>query len=404
MNSLTRCGDKLYFRAGDGKVGQELWMSDGTKAGTKLVKDIRKGKPSSHPQNMTLVGSTVYFTAEIPLFGRELYKSDGSKGPGTSLVANINPGKEGSNPNHLTDVNGTLMFVAETLNAGIELWKSDGTAVGTVMVKDINPGPTGSAPRSLVSANGKLFFTADVVGPGRELWVSDGTATGTNLVKDLLPGAGSGIGMMVQAGMGSRVVFRGRDTATDWELFVSDGTAAGTVRVVDVRKGAAGSDVQSIRACIGRILFQADDGKVGSELHAVPMKAVGGTWIANYGKGCAGGSGKIPAMKSDGSPTLGAKTFSAVITDSRPAAPCALLVGIKISLPIGNGCTILAHSLVEILATTSAAGLAKFPIPIPNNTFVLGAKVAFTGAVIDPGGKAFGAAGVADGLEIIVGR
>jgi ELWxxDGT repeat protein len=37
-------GGKLFFTAGDGVHGRELWTSDGTEAGTVLVKDIKPGK------------------------------------------------------------------------------------------------------------------------------------------------------------------------------------------------------------------------------------------------------------------------------------------------------------------------------------------------------------------------
>ena len=37
---LTRVGSTLYFSADDGSSGRELWKSNGTAGGTKLVKDV----------------------------------------------------------------------------------------------------------------------------------------------------------------------------------------------------------------------------------------------------------------------------------------------------------------------------------------------------------------------------
>ena len=42
--SLTNVGGTLFFSADDGTHGSELWKSDGTAAGTVLVKDINPGQ------------------------------------------------------------------------------------------------------------------------------------------------------------------------------------------------------------------------------------------------------------------------------------------------------------------------------------------------------------------------
>jgi len=53
-------------------TGYELWKSDGTEAGTVLVKDIAFGSNSSYPWNLTAAGSTLYFMAYDGTTGYEL--------------------------------------------------------------------------------------------------------------------------------------------------------------------------------------------------------------------------------------------------------------------------------------------------------------------------------------------
>jgi hypothetical protein len=109
-------------------------------------------------------------------------------------------------------------------------------------------------------------------------------------------------------------------------------------------------------------------------------------------------------MRSAGIPKVGNGAFATMIANSLAAAPCALMVGTKTSFPIGGGCTLLVQPIVTLPSKTSTRGAANYGIPIPNNTYLLGADLSFTGVVLDPGGKAFGAAGVADGIEITIGK
>src|SRR4029453_7706767 len=104
---FTVVGNTLYFIANDGVGGPELWKTDGTSAGTVLVKDIRPGDTGSSPAQLTAAGGVLYFTADDGVAGREVWKSDGTA-DGTVIVRDIVAGMNSSNPTELTAVGDTL--------------------------------------------------------------------------------------------------------------------------------------------------------------------------------------------------------------------------------------------------------------------------------------------------------
>ncbi len=87
------------------------------------------GASDASPRYLTNVNGILYFRA-VWEHGYELWKSDGTSA-GTVLVKDIRPGSSGGGPGYLTNVNGTLYFGASDGSTGYELWKSDGTSAGT---------------------------------------------------------------------------------------------------------------------------------------------------------------------------------------------------------------------------------------------------------------------------------
>jgi ELWxxDGT repeat protein len=123
----------------------------------------------------------VFFTADAGVVGNELWKSDGTSA-GTQLVKDIHPSGSGfltQDQVVLAEVNGSLFFRVNDGNAGFELWKSDGTSAGTVMVEDIWPGSEHSYPRSLTNVAGTLYFAPSTAAYGREPWTLEVPATST---------------------------------------------------------------------------------------------------------------------------------------------------------------------------------------------------------------------------------
>jgi ELWxxDGT repeat protein len=97
------------------------------------VKDIQPGAASSEPENLIAVDGMVLFAATDGVSGIELWRSDGTEA-GTLLLKDINPGAADSFPAGFFNWNGTVYFSADDRLAGRELWKTDGTAAGTVRV------------------------------------------------------------------------------------------------------------------------------------------------------------------------------------------------------------------------------------------------------------------------------
>ena len=124
-------------------------------AGLPSLIDLRLGAPSSAPKEFCNVNGTTFFVANNGTSGAELWKSDGTIA-GTVLVKDIRTGSASSVSRYLTNVNGTLFFSATNGTNGYELWTSNGTTTGTVMVKDIQSGSLGSVPKWLTNVRGAV--------------------------------------------------------------------------------------------------------------------------------------------------------------------------------------------------------------------------------------------------------
>jgi ELWxxDGT repeat protein len=186
-SELVAIGNVVYFNANNGKDSYELWRSDGTAAGTRLVRDgDGSSQVGSNPMGLTKSNGMLFFNFTGTWGERELWKSDGTAA-GTIQLKNLASGQ--SWPSSFFDLNGIVYFTA-TDATGTELWKTDGSEAGTVRVKDIFPGPSSSSASFFTNVNGMLFFRA-CDAAGCELWKSDGSEVGTVRVKDINPGAAS---------------------------------------------------------------------------------------------------------------------------------------------------------------------------------------------------------------------
>jgi ELWxxDGT repeat protein len=331
-------GSAAYF-PWCGALGCELWRSDGTAAGTYLVKDIEAGAGSSSPSGLTVVGSTLFFAAWDAVNGRELWKTDGTLA-GTVLVRNIASGATSSSPSHLTAYAGRLLFSAyESSSYGTELWTSSGTSGTTTRVADIYAGGTSSSPEELTAVGGFIYFSAEHATYGRELWRTDGTLVGTTLVTDLVPGAGWSEPRHLTT-FGSSLLFVAHTATTGNELFIESGGGAQLVK--DIFTGTGSSDPSELTVAGSWLYFSAKDGTDGQELWRSDGTGVGTMSVKNIRAGIAGsypreirvsgptifftaddGVSGYELWKTDGT-TLGTTLVTDLLTGSSPSSPTGL--------------------------------------------------------------------------------
>lgn len=236
---LASIGGSIFFVANDGSSGHELWKSDGTTEGTVLVKHIVPGASESLPNNLTAVGDTLFFGTSFP---RQLWKSDGTA-EGTVPLAS-------GTAQNLTVIGERIFFRGSESEHGAELWSSDGTPEGTRMVVDLAPGATGSSPGSFAALDGQLYFLTSSA-PATALWRSNGTAGGTTQVTTF-----SDLATDLTAAL-DQLFFKTRTAATGWELWESDGSAAGTHMLTEIVPGSTSSSPGELTPFDGRLFFAA---------------------------------------------------------------------------------------------------------------------------------------------------
>lgn len=112
LSYLTTFNDQLFFSANE----NELWQSDGTNAGTRMVATGLAGI-----RELMVADDLLYFVADDGVHGSEVWQTDGTTA-GTVLSADVLAGAIGSQPSGLVSVGDTLYFVAEDGVHGREVW------------------------------------------------------------------------------------------------------------------------------------------------------------------------------------------------------------------------------------------------------------------------------------------
>ena len=359
-------GGRTVFSMFTPEHGVELWETDGTALGTRLLADLCPGQCSSldSAPNFHVEGNSLFFAANDGQHGRELWRLDAAPGAQPELALDLNPGADGSNPGGFTrlsfSINGSAVtrtfFSAARADVGQELWRLGGPSVATLEL-DLLPGPASGTPADIQLCSTSqvclLARTVDGVNDVRLLSYSSTTQ---------VPTAATGVGGLNIIGtarsvtdlqsLGPNTFVLIRDTAApdelrvfgssaasstllrsfssasslltpnvslfrmffaaDNQLFVSDGTAAGTLSI----SSASPANLVSLG---NRLLLTANTSSAGRELFSSDGTSAGTALLRELVPGAQG----LPTSSLDLFMTRSANNLRVFLGFTNPAAGSA---------------------------------------------------------------------------------
>ncbi len=209
LANAVRLGARVLFGGADNAGATGLWSTDGTAAGTFEIGGLaNSGLIGQHPSSLGLTptalainGPQVLFNGVDAIGYNELWVSDGTVA-GTYEIGGesgplANEAVAGLNPGSIVSLgNGKSVFIGDdksnNQNSGKPtLWVTDGTAAGTQEIGGLdNLGVTNiyqnggfSFTNSLVGGAGIAYFMGFDAAGTSVLWETDGTLAGTKVVQ-----------------------------------------------------------------------------------------------------------------------------------------------------------------------------------------------------------------------------
>ena len=245
---FTIFGNKVLFAGVDASDHPNLWVTDGTSAGTNELVVAGVSSNGLDPDDFTVLGSKALFSGVDTSGHRGLWATDG-RAAGTSELT-----VGGANPSGLFDSNGSplspdftvvgdkVVFDGIDVNGSANLWVTDGTSAGTSQLtfyRGFWPLFQGGLNPHFTLLGSKLLFEGWDSSGRLNPWITDGTSAGTSELtvarahaKGLLYYDNALFSSLTQnpdfTVLGNRVLFQGEDASADISLWVTDGTGTGT--------------------------------------------------------------------------------------------------------------------------------------------------------------------------------
>ncbi len=255
LKHFAQLNGLLYFVATDQPYNDELWVTDGTQAGTHKIKDINPNGGSGIG-DLRVVGGKIYFLANetktdaAPTDDYDLYVSDGTSA-GTTKVKDLDQAFNNLlSEDNAGVTNGKVVFCTQT-----DVMVTDGSSSGTRSLAPITLTGYTSA-NGYCEMNGNVYFIVN-----SDIWKSNGTVAGTKAVKAISDSAAChwklAFASKIKAYNGKLYII-GSESGVGPDLYSFDGTESGTVtKVVSMPAGNTYPD--NLKECGGSLWFSAYD-------------------------------------------------------------------------------------------------------------------------------------------------
>ncbi|MCB4807593.1 T9SS type A sorting domain-containing protein [Tamlana sp. 62-3] len=296
--NLYTFNGKIYFAADDSNgsntpggadLGKELWVTDGTEAGTTFVKDLNTGAASSSPTGFFEYNNTLYFSANngtssvlfstdgtesgtnatghpfvfnpietgglvyfvLTTDSNKLYQFDDTN---TSPVTNNGTGTEALVGAHFTAFNNKLLcymdYSEDEPTIGRELYEYNPSTGLFTLIKDIDEGTGDSSISNFTVVNNEVFFKADDA-----LWKTDGTNTGTVAVEN----ASSLSGINNFFAWNNILYFEADNGTSEDQLWAYNPNTDAISNISNITGGASNDHDPSDYAILGDYLYYAGE-------------------------------------------------------------------------------------------------------------------------------------------------
>lgn len=304
ISGMGTIDDRVIFTAQTAESGRELWATDGTPGGARLIVDIVRGTEGSRPSEPVMLDGLLYFIATNPDDFQTLWRTDGTAdgtkevfapeadpeldfnfeemtaSGGKLFITETEAGglwvSEGGDAGQisrtdLVDYNsdlepfkGGVVFEGRSEDEGFEPWISDGSRSGTELLSDIDTAGSSQPQGFTVLGDERVLFTAARAGD-RELWSTDGSPGGTKRVADINPEISSRPLELVE--FAGSIFFSASGVGSERQIWRSDGTSSGTSRVSEIDGGSVyGGSVRNLTVAGDLLFFSANESGSGFEL------------------------------------------------------------------------------------------------------------------------------------------